>query len=95
MYRKLIPVAAPSSDPKTGTDIDTSPSTDPRATRAPRWVRVFGAVAALFFAVFVVLHLLGGGLRHHGLPDAPSHRTPIGGAEVRSAEGARGDPARP
>jgi hypothetical protein len=88
-------VATSSSDPKTRTEIDTGASTDPKAIRAPRWVRVFGAFSALFFAAFVVLHLLGGGLRHHSLPDVSSPRAPPDPAELRSADDARRDPARP
>jgi len=88
-------VAAPSSDPKTETDIDTGASIDLKAIRSPRWVRVFGAFSALFFAAFVVLHLLGGGLRHHSLPDVGSSRAPPDPAEVRSADDARRDPAQP
>jgi hypothetical protein len=37
---------------------------------APLWVKVFGMMALLAIALFVVLHLLGGGVEHlidHGV----------------------------
>ena len=34
--------------------------------KTPRWVVVFGVVAAALFLCFVVLHLTGRGLGHHG-----------------------------
>jgi hypothetical protein len=33
--------------------------------KTPRWVVVFGVVAAALFLCFVVLHLTGRGLGHH------------------------------
>jgi len=40
----------------------------------PRWVVVFGVVAAALFLCFVVLHLTGHGLGHHGSRlQAPEH----------------------
>lgn len=42
---------------------------DQRATasdQTPRWVVVFGVAAAVLFLCFVVLHLTGRGLGHHG-----------------------------
>ncbi len=35
------------------------------ATTTPRWGRVVGIHAIVLFLLFVVLHLTGGGLRHH------------------------------
>jgi len=32
----------------------------------PRWVIVFGLIAAALFLVFLTVHLAGGGLHHHG-----------------------------
>ena len=38
----------------------------------PRWVKVLGAVALALTAVFLLVHLAGGGFHHHGAPtDAP------------------------
>ena len=34
----------------------------------PAWVKVFGLVALVLGVVFVVLHLLGGGLGNHFQP---------------------------
>ena len=40
----------------------------------PRWVVVFGVVAGALFLCFVVLHLTGHGLGHHGSgSQAPAH----------------------
>jgi hypothetical protein len=36
---------------------------------APRWVKVAGLAAALFVALFAIMHIAGGGFRHHGAPD--------------------------
>jgi hypothetical protein len=33
---------------------------------APRWVKILGIVAVALAAVFVAVHLAGGGFRHHG-----------------------------
>ena len=35
-------------------------------TGTPRWVIVFGVIAALLLVVFLAVHLAGGGLHHHG-----------------------------
>ena len=32
---------------------------------APRWVKVFGALAILGIIVFIAIHLLGGGFHGH------------------------------
>ncbi|HEU0079500.1 MAG TPA: hypothetical protein VFQ76_17720 [Longimicrobiaceae bacterium] len=32
----------------------------------PRWVKVYGLAAIVFVLVVVVVHLAGGGFRHHG-----------------------------
>ena len=37
----------------------------PVDVRAPRWVRVASIIAIALIAIFVVVHLLGGGLGHH------------------------------
>lgn len=44
-------------------DEDGGPEDD---TRPPRWVIVFGIVAAVLVVAFIVLHLAGGGFRGHG-----------------------------
>jgi hypothetical protein len=48
---------------------------DSKDAPAPRWVKLLGLAAIAFIAVFVVLHLLGGGLGHHMPADsaAPVH----------------------
>ena len=33
---------------------------------APRWVKVLAFISLALVAVFVVVHLAGGGFRHHG-----------------------------
>ena len=49
----------------------------------PRWVKVFGIVAALVIALIVVLFVIGGpehGPRRHGQPGAGSaHAPPLDG----------------
>jgi len=41
----------------------------------PRWVLAFGLVAGALFLCFVVLHLTGHGLGHHGSgPQTTEHR---------------------
>ena len=35
--------------------------------KAPRWVKVFGIVAAVLVAAFLAVHIAGGGLGHHGM----------------------------
>ena len=35
--------------------------------KAPRWVKVFGIVAAILVAAFLAVHIAGGGLGHHGM----------------------------
>jgi len=32
----------------------------------PRWVKVLGVVTAALAVTFVIVHLAGGGFRHHG-----------------------------
>lgn len=32
----------------------------------PRWVKVLGIISLALAVVFVVVHLAGGGFRHHG-----------------------------
>jgi hypothetical protein len=44
---------------------DPAPRLGDRPPPTPRWVKVFGAIAALLLALFLVTHLLGGGLRGH------------------------------
>lgn len=46
---------------------NTRPHTpvDDRAPPMPRWVRVFGVVAILLVATFIVVHLAGGGFHGH------------------------------
>jgi hypothetical protein len=33
---------------------------------APRWVKILGIVSLALVVAFVVVHLAGGGFRHHG-----------------------------
>jgi hypothetical protein len=40
------------------------------APGAPRWVKVSVGVAILLVAVFVVVHVAGGGLGNHGPPSS-------------------------
>jgi hypothetical protein len=95
VYRKLLRMRIPRSDIKTETDVTTGPGPDRGSVRAPRWVRVFGALAALFFAVFVVLHLLGGGLSHHRLPGAGRPRASPADSEMHHDDGPRRVAAQP
>jgi hypothetical protein len=47
--------------------------------RPPRWVKVFGALALAFVAIFAAIHLVGGGmghLSHAGAPMEHSSHTP-------------------
>lgn len=46
------------ADPPPDPDGDDTGST-------PRWVKVFGVIAAVLVVLFVILHLAGGGLRDH------------------------------
>ena len=49
---------------------------------APRWVKVSGLLALAFVVVFAIVHLAGGGFRHHmpvgshHPPAEPTGRTP-------------------
>lgn len=38
---------------------------DEKPPPTPRWVKVFGAIAAVLIAVFLVVHLMGGGFHGH------------------------------
>ena len=38
--------------------------------KTPRWVKVSGVVAVVLIVAFAVLHLAGGGFRHHHFPGA-------------------------
>jgi hypothetical protein len=38
----------------------------PKYPGAPRWVKVLGIISLTLVVVFVVVHLAGGGFRHHG-----------------------------
>jgi hypothetical protein len=51
------------SDEGDGQTGATRPSDTPPST--PRWVRVFGVIAAGLVLLFVVVHLAGGGFRNH------------------------------
>jgi hypothetical protein len=45
----------------------------------PRWVKVFGIIGLVLVLLFIILHLVGGGLRgHRSAPDgtAPGVRQP-------------------
>jgi hypothetical protein len=55
----------------TQTHLETS---DPAMARTPRWVKVFGIIAAVLVALFIVLHLTGnspGGPHSHLQPASP------------------------
>ena len=41
---------------------------DDQGHKTPRWVKVSGILAVIVIAAFAVLHLAGGGFRHHHLP---------------------------
>lgn len=41
----------------------TKPADDVPAM--PRWVKVFGVIAAILVVVFLVVHLMGGGFHGH------------------------------
>jgi len=51
---------------------------DPDDAPAPRWVKLLGIAAIIFVLAFAVMHLLGGGLGHHG---HGGHVPPQHGAE--------------
>jgi hypothetical protein len=56
----------PSEDPS---DFSKDPPAGhERDVATPRWVKIFGIVALVFVAAFVILHLAGGGFRGHGSP---------------------------
>lgn len=38
---------------------------DEEARTTPRWVKVFGAIAVALIAVFLIVHLMGGGFHGH------------------------------
>lgn len=46
------------SDSRSADEVESPP-------RAPRWVKVFGAVAAVLVVVIVGIHVAGGGLGAH------------------------------
>jgi len=41
----------------------------------PRWVVVFGAIAGALFLCFVIVHLTGRGLGHHGTSSQTPQRS--------------------
>ena len=49
-------------DPEDALDIGRDGGSPPST---PRWVLVFGAIAAALVVAFIVLHLMGGGFRGH------------------------------
>jgi len=52
---------------KIGTACGRGPGVPPHPdTGTPRWVIVFGLIAAALFVVFLTVHLAFGGLHHHG-----------------------------
>ena len=53
---------------------------------APRWVKVSGLLAVAFVVVFAIVHLAGGGFRHH-LPFGGDN--PPAGAASPAAESGR------
>ena len=45
--------------------------------QTPRWVKIGGALAVVLVVAFAVLHLAGGGFRHHHFPSgAPTQTKP-------------------
>ena len=46
-------------------DDQVSPERDEGPPPAPRWVRIFGLVAIALIAMFLIVHLAGGGFRNH------------------------------
>ena len=63
--------------PKSDGDLKAKPGRR-SGSPAPRWVKLFGLVALVLFALFVILHLTGHGFGHH------MHMS-ILGQEVRSS----------
>jgi hypothetical protein len=61
------------SDPRSkgGRRVDGGDPLDDESPSLPRWVVVFGMVAAILVLLFVVLHVAGAGLGRH--PDSSSH----------------------
>ncbi|MCW2134165.1 hypothetical protein [Arthrobacter sp. VKM Ac-2550] len=48
----------PRQDPQTGSGRDSAP-------RTPRWVYIFGIIAAVLVLAFAIFHLAGGGMGRH------------------------------
>ena len=48
------------------------PAPRPRIPSPPRWVKVFAAVAAILFLLFLVLHVTGHGFGAHAMHGAGS-----------------------
>jgi hypothetical protein len=48
---------------------------DPSRHHTPRWVKLGGTLAVVLVVAFAVLHLAGGGFRHHHLPSARPTQT--------------------
>lgn len=46
---------------------DDGPARPPVNRATPRWVKLFAGTGLALLAVFVAVHLLGGGLHHHSL----------------------------
>jgi len=44
------------------------PQSHEEGHKTPRWVKVSGALAVVLIVAFAILHLAGGGFRHHHLP---------------------------
>ncbi len=43
------------------------------AYRTPRWVKVFGVLALIVFAIFAALHIVGGGMGHMAHAEIDAH----------------------
>ena len=54
----------PDLPPESRPDRSAAGATD---SGMPRWVKVFGLVALVLVVAFLVMHLAGGGLGHHGM----------------------------
>ena len=77
-HGKLESLIMPSTR-KVDTASGRGPGVPPQPdTGTPRWVIVFGLIAAALLVVFLTVHLAGGGLHHHGadLPRASTAHSP-------------------
>ena len=65
MYRKLSSMNETSRHSVS----EDNPAGPGNGYRTPRWVKIGWVVAVVSVVAFAVLHLAGGGFRHHRLPN--------------------------